>query len=420
MATAVADSYTVAPGQPVNAGRFGTVFSGAAALDDLGASGGILGIVFAGWAGDIVVAGDSLTAFSYPSAGYLAGLPLTMHPPRVIYNAGIPNDTTTDLLNRFDADVIAKGAQVAMVRIGTNGGNIQPDFTAMFGKLKTAGMKGIFHAIPPKGLGTANVMSPIDATNVWLKAQCEADPAWLQFIDDSRDLGDAFYNCIPSFYIDNIHMNGKGVMAQGRAMSPRLKQILVQIDPRVTDATDKYPATNQYVQNGQIDGSGALPTGWSAGAYGGNTSAATSIIAADAGDPVQVHWLRVSYLTGGGNTFAFSVSPPMLNPAITTAIKRFDIVAELRLNNLDTDKCSTLAVQIAAGANPIAGGNINLGGGGIISERMVYRDSINRDTALAYAANQLTASMTLTYVTSFTTSIGSIDIRCVSIRGLTA
>lgn len=41
MATAVANSYTVAPGQPVNAGRFGTVFSGAAALDDLGASGAI-------------------------------------------------------------------------------------------------------------------------------------------------------------------------------------------------------------------------------------------------------------------------------------------------------------------------------------------------------------------------------------------
>lgn len=399
MATAVADSYTVTSGQPVNAGRFPA---------------------FEKWAGDVVVAGDSLTDLAYPSGGYRAGLPLTRNPPRVIYNAGVTNNTTTDLLNRFDADVIAKGAQIAMVRIGTNGGNIVPDFTAMFGKLKTAGMKGVFHAIPPKGLGTPSVMSPFDATNIWIKAQCEADPNWLQFVDDSRDLGDAFYNCIPSFYIDNIHMNGKGVMAQGRSMSPRLQQILAQVDPRVVDSADKYPSTNQYVQNGQIAGSGALPTGWSAGAFGGSTTASTAIIAADVGDPVQVPWLRVTYLTGGGGTFAFSVNPPMLNPAIDASIKRFDIVAELRLNNLDTDKCSSLAVQVAAGANPIAGGTINIGGAGVISERMVYRDSLNRNTTLTYTANQLTASMTLVFSSAFTTSIGSIDIRCVSIRGLIA
>lgn len=222
MATPVADTYSSA-GQTLVVGRF---------LDRL--------------MGNVVLAGDSLTALSYQSAGYRVGFPLTMYPPKIVYNAGVAGDTIQNLINRFAADVASKNAQVAVIRIGTNGpggGTYQEKYTTLFGLLSAANLFGVFHAVPPKGLGTNGVDSPFIAQNLWLKNQCELQPTKLAFVEDSNSLGDSFYNALPSFYItaeaaNPIHMNGKGVYTQGVAMQSIYQGLFEPVEARLLDASE--------------------------------------------------------------------------------------------------------------------------------------------------------------------------------------
>ena len=378
----------------------------------------------AGRTGDVVLAGDSLTGLAYASGGYRLGLPLTLYPPRVIYNAGIPNDTIKNLVDRFDADVIAKGAPTAIVRIGTNGagaGTYQDQFNALFAKLQAANMFGIFMAIPPKNVGTPGVPSGFVAQNAWIKAACEAAPTRLAFIQDSLALGDADYNVISSYYIDNIHMNGKGVVAQGDAMAPFMSAIFAPVETRNLSATDSYAqnaASNQYVNNGQMSGGTTLATGWTLSPYG-TAPGTASKVAADAGDPVQTPWQRIEYTGSGGNTHALSLRSTMTHPAIDASVKRFDIVAEVRFNSLDTTLVNNFALSIDAGSNAIAGCNIPIQGNGLFTRRVVMRDALSRNTGNAYAANTLRVNLALSFTNTFSGSIGSIDIRCVSVRGST-
>src|SRR4051812_4771861 len=78
------------------------------------------GTGFALITGDVGVAGDSLTDLQYDSSGYRLGFPLTMFPPRVIFNAGWQAQTIKDLADRFQAIIDAFPSIVAwVIRIGT-------------------------------------------------------------------------------------------------------------------------------------------------------------------------------------------------------------------------------------------------------------------------------------------------------------
>lgn len=401
MAIPVGDTYTVASGQAIFAGRSNVSFV----------------------TGDAVVAGDSLTALSFNSGGYRLGIPLMLFPPRVLHNAGIAGNTIKQLVDRFQTDVVAKGAQIAIIRIGTNGpgvGTYQDQYTALFNMLQTAGMFGIFHAVPPKGLGTAGVVAPFVAQNAWLKQQCLAAPTRLAFVEDSQGLGDEFYNVIPGFFSDNIHMNSKGVYVEAKAMAPILGNILAKQEARLLDATDVFPtspSSNQYVSNPHMAGSGALPTNWTSSLLSGAT-VTTAIVAADAGDPVQVPWLRVTYTGATGSASAHVARTVLQHPAIDSTIKRFDTVAEVRFNSLDTTNINRFSYGVDVGSGLIAGATVPINGNGIITERMVLRDALQRDTTLTYLANTLRFAFTLEF-SGAAGAVGSIDIRCVSVRGQT-
>ena len=431
MATPVADSYSGTVS--LNCGRY---VSGLIALT-----------------GDVVVAGDYLTDTQYNSGGYRMGFPLTLFPPRIVFNAGWQAQTIYDLANRFQAIIDAfPNINTWVIRIGTNGPGAttyQDQFSRLFTMLSASGKKGVFHAIPPKTLGTTGVNSVFVAQNAWLKSTCDASPSSFAFIQDSQDLGDANYNAIASYYTASeaaspIHMNGKGVYAQAKRMAPFYSTIFSPVEARLLDATDKYPSnatSNQYCQNPHMAGTGGsvgsgvtgvAPNNWSLGGYGGGTGGVASIVAADAGDAVQVQWMRVSNIVSGGNTHALNFDTVLQHPAIAAdgTIKRFDITAEIRLNGLDPTVLSGLSLFPNVGGTAAGiGSQINLAGiSGLITERMVFRTSLprtqqgssgNSAVLVAYSANTLKLNISLSFSAAQASIAGSIDIRCVSVRGST-
>lgn len=428
MAAPVANSYTAASGATMYCGRLAP------------------GSGFAPIAGDVGVAGDSLTDLQYNSSGYRLGFPLTMFPPRVIFNAGWQGQTIKDLADRFQAIIDAFPSVVAwVIRIGTNGDG-GPSYQFQFGRLFTmllaSGKIGIFHAVTPRS-GTAGVTNPMVAENAWLKAQCDADPQHLAYIEDSLALVDTDGNLIMSYTVgDGVHMNGKGVYAQAQAMKPRYLTMFAHTDPRISDSADKYSSnssSNQYVENALMAGTGGsvgsgvtgvAPTNWTAGGYGGGTGGVASIVAADAGDLNQTPWFRVANIVSGGNTHEIDFNATLAHPAIAAdaTIKRFDIVAEVRFNSFDPTVASGLYLFLNVGGTAVGiQDRVNLSGiVGPISDRMVLRTSLprtqqsnsgNSATLNAYSANTMKLTIGLSFNGAQATSMGSIDIRCVSVRG---
>lgn len=415
-----------------------------------GAGGAIYGGRFApssDWSGDVGVAGDSLTDTQYDSGGYRLGFPLTMFPPRVTFNAGWQAQTIEDLANRFQAVINAfPNIAVWVIRIGTNGpgsNTYQYQFERLFVMLKASGKKAIFHAIPPRAT-TTGVDSAFIAENAWVKARCESDSGSFQYIEDSQDMGDSHYVVLSGYTIDGTHMNGKGVRAQALRMAPRFLAILPHTDPRITDGADKYPSngtSTQYVQNPLMAGTagtkqgsvtGTVPSNWDISSYGGGTSCAVSIVAADVGDANQTPWMRYSSIVSGGASHALLAVPQLQHPAIAAdgTIVRFDVIAEVRFNSIDATPFDGIGLfPNVAGAAAGPGGRINMNGlSTTINDQMVFRTSLprtqqdnsgNSRPLAAYAANSLGLTIGVNFNAAQATIAGSIDIRCVSFRGQT-
>jgi lysophospholipase L1-like esterase len=433
MSAPVSSSYTATTGTVIYGGRVAPV------VEEEPSTPAVTGRI----SGSGIVFGDSLTALTYPSGGYRWGLPLTLYPPKVIYNAGIANHTIQDLIDRVQADVIAKAPSWVMLRAGTNSlGLSSSAFRAQYRQLLDllldAAIFVFVHAIPPKQ-GVAG--STILAHNAWLAAECAADTDWLLYVADCDALGDSNYNYIPEYFLDGIHMNGKGQYAQGKAMAPILAAKFAPADPRIKDGSDVFAlnsSSNQWSRNPFNTGTGGTlssatgvaPTNWTVSCNGiAGTGAVASIIAADGNDANQTPWLRVQ-LTKGATNGGTGISTNLCNPAIAadlTQIKYIDAVVEVRLVDVDTAYVSSLGVGFggAFGASLPLGLNLVSLGNGILNERMVLRTSLPRDEASsgsqslsAHAANSLTLGIGVGFEQAFTANAGYIDVRCASVRGL--
>jgi lysophospholipase L1-like esterase len=428
---ALADNYSAAPGVVIRGGRFAP-YAGPSGLT-----------------GDVMVAGDSLTDLGYNSSGYRLGFPLTLFPPRIVFNAGWQGQTVSDLADRLQSHITAyPSANTIVIRIGTNGAGGSGVYATEFGRLLTIlsanGKKGVFHYATPRA-GTAGVDNPMIAVNAALKSQCDANPSYLAYIADCQDVLDVNGNVISSYTVgDSIHFNGKGVDPQAVRMQPRYSVIFAPVEARLLDGTDKYPsngASNQYCQNPLNVGTsgtvgsgvtGTAPDSWAITGYGGGSGGVASIVAADAGDPVQVPWMRVTSITSGGAGHEVDLNTNLQHPAIAAdaTIKRLDIVAEIRYNFTDASALQNLYLLPNVGGTAV--GNverINLSGiTGALSRRIVMRSSLprtqqpqagNSAALVAYVANSIKLTIGLSFAAANATPMGYIDIRCVSVRGST-
>lgn len=134
----------------------------------------------------VVFAGDSITASAGTGVGYLAmasAAALGLYPAGTIgpiaqawLDAGVPGNTSTQLLARFDTDVIAKAPRLVHILIGTNDAGaaapvstLAANIKAMVAKCRAIGAQIILATVPPNGTGTpTNRKALIVAYNQWI------------------------------------------------------------------------------------------------------------------------------------------------------------------------------------------------------------------------------------------------------------
>lgn len=409
------------------------------------ASGGVIAAGRTLWRDkSIVVAGDSLTDWnnSYQGGGYQWGLALARSPVLVSFNAGVAGNQISNLTARWVADVADKNPACVMTRIGTNNlsSGSTTDTTAFSAAYQPIidwhvenGVKGIIHAVPPE-VNTPG--SAIAACNAWLAAQCAAHPTLLYFANDSIALGDGGYTANSAYMPDGVHMNGLGRRAQGEGMKLLLQSVFGTAECRLLDPTDNTltdAASNQHVKNPHMSGTsgtvgsgitGTVPTYWNVSRSGAATAIA-SIVAADVSDPVQVPWLRVAPQVGASGE-AITIASVLQHPAYGTtpeSLTRLDLTADVRFNSLDASKFSMLRSFVQDGAYIPSGSHfLHMGYAQTFSESVLVRHGLSRDNVfwadVGHAANTLKVVFELPVsAAGFTTSPGSIDIRCVSVRG---
>lgn len=368
---------------------------------------------------DLVVAGDSLTADSYPSAGFRWGVPLAGAPLRLVYNAGIANDTLDDLWSRWTTDVLNKlpNGGVIFLRIGTNsvgdasfGTKYQRFVDSVVGN---DSLRMVMFALPPK----QNNGSTINGHNATIAA-FEPMSSRLLYLQDSLDLGDGSYNALGTHYIDGIHMNAVGQYAQGLAMSPDLLAWLgAAPDPRPTTG-DNYadnPASAQWVKNPLMAGSSPNATDWAVGSTGSGTSVTGSVVAASGGDANQTPWQRVTINSVGGATHTLGCATTLAHPAINSSGSPafIEIVAEVRFNSLNTTALERFDVNLSG--SQITGWNkVGLLGNGTLSQTILIHQKLPRNLAQTSSANSLVLSFDIT-AAGAAGSIGSFDVRCAAV-----
>ncbi len=398
MAYPVADSYSCASGGVIAAGRY------------------------AGEYGDIVWAGDSLTEWV---PGALWGLSLAGSPCRMVYNAGMASNTIQNLMDRWSSDVLAKNPGIVMLRIGTNSlalstATFRAQYQVLLDSLLSNGIYGIILSIPPKGSGGATILGH----NAWLAERCAAHPGALRYIADSDDLGDANYNYLAAYYSDDTHMNGKGMHAQGVAMAPDLLSVLSSRNPLITDGSDNYTQnslSNQYVKNPLMTGSGT-PTNWTHSVSGAGTTATPSIVSADAADANQTPWFRTTIASTGGASHYVALYTTLGHPALSanTTVKRLDMVAQVRLNGLSGAAISRIYMECIDSSNRVAPTfTLELPSDETLTHTMIMRSSRDRSVngIAAHSANTIAFNFVALARAAHGSGVGSIDIRCVSVRG---
>lgn len=398
MATPLGDSYACPPGSYIAAGRY------------------------AGKSGRIVIAGDSLTDW-VPGSSW--GLPLAGSPCSLIYNAGVASNTLDDLWARWDADVLAQSPDIVMLRIGTN--SLALDATTFRSKylrfldsLRSNGIYGVILSIPPKGTSGATIVSH----NAWLESQCALYPQQLRYIADSESLGDESYNYIAAYYSDDTHMNGKGMHAQGVAMAPVLSSVLTRRSPLISDGSDTYAqnvASKQYISNPLMAGTGATPTGWSHSVSGSGTSATPSIVAADVGDSNATPWFRTTISSTGGNDHSVNLYTMLSHPALAadTTVVRLDMVAQVRITALNGAAIKHFYMECIDGSNRVAPtSTIVMPADETLTHTLTMRSGLPRSEngIVSHAANSIRFNFVAVARAAHAGPVGSIDIRCVSVR----
>ncbi len=171
-----------------------------------------------GAAASVVFVGDSIT-FSWPELSGRSGA----------VNRGVPAETTRQILARFEAQVLAAGAEGVHILAGVNdiagnGGEISIEETrhnlcAMADLGKAAGRRvWLASVLPVDGVFWAPAVARPEAKIVELNRGLEADARTLDvaYVDYHRALSTAAGRLRPKFSADGVHLSAAGYAAVTR------------------------------------------------------------------------------------------------------------------------------------------------------------------------------------------------------------
>lgn len=326
------------------------------------------------------------------------------------------------------------------VRIGTNNvrdfegdgpgtalsGSFQANYMSVFARLKDFAEHIIVFPVPPIGGNVVMKNTQVPLWNSWLESVCAADPR-LHWIDDCADLVDGSGNVIPEFFaVDELHMAGPGQYQMGLTAQPLLEALFANQAysraPLITDSADVYPAQPQWTTNPTSVGtsgtfgsgwSGSCPTGWRVENNGGSNVGVVSIVAADGGDANTVPWVRLTPSVAVASNIAVTMTGA--GRAITAIDPaEAEQLIEIRFNGFTT--FSVLEAWAQASGNKFTkvaklkwSGTTGADGAVVLRQRF-YR---NGTSVGGTPSNYI-------YIGSseaFSGAMGSIDIRCWSVRG---
>jgi len=420
VATAVADSYTAASGATLYVGR-------SAPINPLA-----------------VLIGDSLTAVSYGEIhpyywtnGWL-GAPL-----KIIANIGVSAEGVDNVYNRIDNSYTDASPGLAglpplgwaLLRIGTNntrGGNvinstIQGFYTDLFAKILTYAERLLVFAIPPIGPAPGENPVGLSSYNDWLADQCAADPSRMTFIDDGVTVRETNGNWKTAYApADGIHTTKRGAYQMGVDGAAALAAagfFTGYPDPLIAEPADVYPAQPQWIVNpfntgtggSNLIGTGTVPDDWQL-TGGGSAAANASIVAADGGDTNQTPWLRI---TGTSVSNSFALRPGLAHDAVTSGYPsgNIEIVGQIRFNALDMSRFSQLDIWLyGSQANEEISVPIRLPMGiDTLSDTITFRGALERRAGGGSSAT-VWLYFDLSGLANYTGSVGTYDVRCVSIR----
>lgn len=392
------------------------------------------------------IVGDSITALEGVSPFFwmngILGAPL-----RLVLNAGVGSERVQGTVARIDNAYTAsppglsglkqRGLGWVFLRIGTNDAaidiplaTVDGDYDTLIAKILGYADRLVIMAVPPL---STNSTLPREY-NEYLAAACAANPTRMLFIDDCYELRTGPDNQIGSFFQDGVHPNGIGTLNMGRrgAANANLRAFLANTTrfAPVKDAADVYPATQQFVPNPVMAGTGGtVGTGFTGtvadswtierAALEGLATATLSIVAAEQGDTNQTPWQRVAIINGGGSSSGIDAKTHLTFGSITSTVPdRAEVAVELRFNALDTFACAdfTMSVVNAVGDNQLfAGVKLACFNDGLLNERMILRSAMRR-IDFADETDVLFYLHALTY--GNVGSPGSYDFRCASVRSV--
>lgn len=414
MAVATDDAYSAASGVTMHVGRFAPP-SGPPAT--------------------VALVGDSLTALSYgplhPYGWTLGGL-------KTIANAGVASDTIQNVLSRIDNSYTAGSPGLAglpeplgwvVLRIGTNnfreGASLttttQNAYIALFDRLLSYASRVMVMAVPPVYDVGDSRGNGIPGVNAWLSSYC-AGREGMHFVDDCADVRNGGNWADSAYASDGIHFSNRGSYMLGKTGAPLVAAILAPYGyapPLVTDAADKYPSTNNWVQNSVMAGAGTVPTGWTVGQQGSGNSVTTSIVPADGGDANSVPWLRVTPSSVGANTTWITLRASLLFPPITlSAPDVLDICTEVRFNDLDASRFLHMwhFVYGTDNENLSPPAYLRLSAPELVNRTLTWRTAVRRSGTRKDTHPSAYIDWRMRPSTAFTGAMGSFDVRCLSIR----
>jgi lysophospholipase L1-like esterase len=444
VATAPSVTYRVAAGASVNAGRFaGGRFAGAMALDSAAFSGNVAG-------SDpppaiAALMGDSLTDKAYDYTPWYWQNAAAGGVLKTIHNAGRSGDTVAGMLARVNNSYTNALPGLAGLpplgfiglRAGTNGvgpaaisTTVQGQYVSLIAALKTylaPNGKIVIFALPPIGAPYTSYNIGVASYNAYLQGLAAGDSA-LVWIDDCVNVRDGSGNPIAGMFIDTLHMSGAGTQQMGIDGGAALASLLSPYgyaSPVVTDSADFYPATTQWNSNHVNAGSvavtgaftGSAPTGYAVGASGAGIAGTVSIVAADGGDSNTTPWLRIAP-TQSQTGSSVSVSRTLAGRTITAGeTLSCDTIMEVRFNAFDSRQWSSLQLY---GRRPSAHAmtqvlKLGVGGDVALTRTATFRHALPFVVASTETAMQM--QLLLVGAANTTGSMGSIDFRCITLRG---
>jgi lysophospholipase L1-like esterase len=187
----------------------------------------------------------------------------------VVKNAGIPGNTTAEMLARFDADVTPYNPTAVTLLCGTNDmgqsrtfAAWSADVIAIVAKIRAIGAVPILATIPPNN--NSVYRQTISQWNAWIRSYAAQQgltvlPFYSLLVDPANG------NYKSTYYSDGIHPSTSGQVAMGQLAADTIGPSLPVNAPPIT--SDDVDPNNNIALGCFTAGTGStLPAGWTDGA----------------------------------------------------------------------------------------------------------------------------------------------------------